>query len=188
VRYPAIVWCVPLGVGAFVRGKGAKEIVERDWWEETTIHGLHFTAVPAQHFSGRRIGKRNQTLWCGWTLRSPHHSLFFGGDTALHPEFAAIANACGPFTAAILPIGAYEPRWFMGSVHMNPEDCLQAFQAVRAAQQGRRISLVAAHWGTFKLTDEPVDEPPRRMRELWTTAGLDHADLCILRHGETRVI
>jgi N-acyl-phosphatidylethanolamine-hydrolysing phospholipase D len=187
-RYPAITWYAPLGVGAFLRKRGAPTVVERDWWEKSVLGNLNLTAVPAQHFSGRRIGKRNQTLWCGWVLRSFDHSLLFAGDTALHPEFARIGDACGPFTVAILPIGAYEPRWFMGSVHMNPEDCLQAFKTIRASQPEKRMKLVASHWGTFKLTDEPVDEPPRRMRELWMATGLDHHDLLILQHGETRVM
>ncbi|MFN2635539.1 MAG: MBL fold metallo-hydrolase [Gemmatimonadaceae bacterium] len=187
-RYPAILWYCPLGVGAFLRKRGARDVTERDWWETAENGKIDLTAVPAQHFSGRRLGKRNQTLWCGWVLKSRHHSVFFAGDTALHPEFADIARRCGPFNVAILPIGAYEPRWFMGSVHMNPGDCLEAFQTIETSHPGYPVKLVAAHWGTFKLTDEAVDEPPRLMRELWAAARLGTEDLCILRHGETRVI
>ena len=87
-----------------------------------------------------------------------------------------------------MPIGAYEPRWFMGSVHMNPEDCMKAFVQLAAAQNGRRLIMAAAHWGTFKLTDEPMDEPPARMRDQWREAGRDSNDLWIMRHGETRGI
>jgi N-acyl-phosphatidylethanolamine-hydrolysing phospholipase D len=187
-RYPAAVWYAPLGVGEFLRQRGAREVTERDWWQESAIGTLRLTCVPAQHFSGRTLGKRNNTLWCGWTFRSPLQALLFAGDTALHPEFGAIANRCGPFDVAILPIGAYEPRWFMGSVHMNPEDCMKAVAQLSAAQSGRRIAMAAAHWGTFKLTDEPMDEPPAKMRKQWLASGLDTNDLWIMRHGETRTI
>jgi N-acyl-phosphatidylethanolamine-hydrolysing phospholipase D len=134
------------------------------------------------------LGKRNSTLWCGWTLHSGHHAVFFAGDTALHPEFGAIARTFGPFDFAILPIGAYEPRWFMGAVHMNPEDCMKAMDQLSAGQKGSRLVMVASHWGTFKLTDEPMDEPPARMRELWQATGLATNDLWIMQHGETRSV
>jgi N-acyl-phosphatidylethanolamine-hydrolysing phospholipase D len=186
-RYPAVQWFAPLGVGTFLRQRGARDVTERDWWQDATAaRGLRVTCVPAQHFSGRTLARRNRTLWCGWTLRSGQHALFFGGDTALHPEFGAIASRCGPFDLAILPIGAYDPRWFMGSVHMDPEDCMKAFSELNAAQAGRSVTLVAAHWGTFKLTDEPMDEPPARMRSAWLANGMDSNRLWIMRHGETR--
>ncbi|HMI48291.1 MAG TPA: MBL fold metallo-hydrolase [Gemmatimonadaceae bacterium] len=185
-RYPAVAWFASLGVGAFLRRRGAREVTERDWWQESAIGALSLTCVPAQHFSGRTLGRRNTTLWCGWVFRSAHQALFFAGDTALHPEFGTITKRCGPFDVAILPIGAYEPRWFMGSVHMNPEDSMKAITQMSLAQAGKRLVMVAAHWGTFKLTDEPMDEPPAKMREEWKTSGLDSNDLWIMRHGETR--
>jgi N-acyl-phosphatidylethanolamine-hydrolysing phospholipase D len=184
-RYPAAVWYVPLGVAEFVRDHGAREISEHDWWDEITLGNLRLTCVPAQHFSGRTLGKRNDTLWCGWTVASPSTSVFFAGDTALHPDFELIAAKCGPFDFAILPIGAYEPRWFMGSVHMNPDDCIEAVSQLELAQEGRRLVMVAAHWGTFKLTDEPMNEPPQRMRELWRLAGRPADNLRVMQHGES---
>jgi len=187
-RYPAIVWFAPLGVGEFLRLRGAREVVERDWWEEASVGTLRLTCVPAQHFSGRTLGKRNRTLWCGWVLRAPDRTLFFAGDTALHPEFTSIAARCGPVDVAILPIGAYEPRWFMGAVHMNPEDCIKAVGQLIAPQQERPLIVAAAHWGTFKLTDEPMDEPPARMRQVWLASGLESSALWIMRHGETRIL
>ena len=187
-RYPAAVWYVPLGVGDFLRRRGARDVIERDWWEECVLGALRLTCLPAQHFSGRTLGNRNSTLWCGWALRTDGHSLFFAGDTALHPEYRSIAARCGPFDVAILPIGAYDPRWFMGSVHMSPEDCLDAVGQLEAGQNGQRLVMTAAHWGTFKLTDEPMDEPPARMREGWRAAGRDRKDLWIMQHGETRII
>lgn len=187
-RFPAIAWHAPLRVGALLRARGARDVTESDWWHESAVAGLRLTCVPAQHFSGRRLNNRNDTLWCGWVVRSASHALLFAGDTALHPEFAAIGGRCGPFDLAILPIGAYEPRWFMGSVHMNPEDCLHAVGELRAAQTGKPLVMAAAHWATFKLTDEPMDEPPKRTRAQWRAAGLDEGQLWVMRHGETRTI
>jgi N-acyl-phosphatidylethanolamine-hydrolysing phospholipase D len=187
-RFPAIRWYAPLGVPKFLRRHGARDITECDWWDEVDLAPLRVMCVPAQHFSGRRIGRRNDTLWSGWTLRSDSHALFFAGDTALHPEFPAIATQAGPFDIAILPIGAYDPRWFMGSVHMSPEDCTQAVTQLHREQNGRRLITVAAHWGTFKLTDEPMDEPPERMHALWKSVGLPSNDLWVMQHGETRTL
>lgn len=185
-RFPAAQWLAPLGVKAFLRARGARDVVERDWWEATSFAGVEATCVPAQHFSGRTLGRRNQTLWCGWTFCGTHHRVFFAGDTALHPEFRLVAARLGPFDLAILPIGAYEPRWFMGAVHMNPEDCIKAVAQMRPAQNGQRMIVTAGHWGTFKLTDEPMDEPPLRMKQDWLAAGNAVEDLWILKHGETR--
>jgi N-acyl-phosphatidylethanolamine-hydrolysing phospholipase D len=187
-RFPAVRWYAPLGVGQFLRRHGSREVTESDWWSESAFGDLRLTCLPAQHFSGRTLGKRNSTLWCGWALRTADHSLFFAGDTALHPDFGSIATRCGPFDLAILPIGAYEPRWFMGSVHMNPEDCIDAVGQLNTGQKGLPLVVAAAHWGTFKLTDEPMDEPPTRMRELWQAAGREGKDLWIPRHGETRIV
>jgi N-acyl-phosphatidylethanolamine-hydrolysing phospholipase D len=187
-RYPAVLWHVPLGLAEFVKRRGARDIIELDWWGESSLSALRLTCVPAQHFSGRTLGRRNRTLWCGWTMRSSERSVFFAGDTALHPEFAAIGQRCGPFELAILPIGAYEPRWFMGAVHMNPEDCIKAVTQLGSAQKGKRLLMAAAHWGTFKLTDEPMDEPPALMRELWQASRFDPSNLWIMRHGETRTV
>ncbi|HJQ10869.1 MAG TPA: MBL fold metallo-hydrolase [Gemmatimonadaceae bacterium] len=187
-RYPSAQWLAPLGVAAFLRYRGARETTELDWWQTSSVGGLKASCVPAQHFSGRTLGRRNQTLWCGWTFRSAEHSVFFAGDTALHPEFVSIAERNGPFDLAILPIGAYEPRWFMGAVHMNPEDCVKAVAQMLPRQQGKRMIVTAGHWGTFKLTDEPMDEPPARMKQLWLAAGHSAGDLWIMRHGETRAL
>jgi N-acyl-phosphatidylethanolamine-hydrolysing phospholipase D len=187
-RYPAVQWVAPLGLGAFLKHRGAREVVERDWWEAVTLAGVELTCVPAQHFSGRTLGRRNQTLWCGWTLCTPDYRVFFAGDTALHPDFGTIARRLGPFDLAILPIGAYEPRWFMGTVHMNPEDCINAVSQMTDVQNGKRMVVTAGHWGTFKLTDEPMDEPPMRMRKDWLAAGHAAADLWIMKHGETRTL
>jgi N-acyl-phosphatidylethanolamine-hydrolysing phospholipase D len=183
--FPDAAWVCPLGLGRLLRSLGVRHVTERDWWQ--TFETPAFTAMctPARHFSARGLRDRGETLWCGWTVAADGVRVFFAGDSALHPEFGAIARAAGPFDLVLLPIGAYEPRWFMSSVHMNPGDALIAYRELsRGAPRPPRCLPI--HWGTFRLTDEPVDEPPRRFSELWRGAGLADDALWMLAHGETR--
>lgn len=186
-RFPAAAWRVPLGVAEFLRARGAADVEELGWHESAALGKLRFDCVPAQHFSGRGLRDRNRTLWCGWVISSASHSIFFAGDTALNPSFAGIGNRYGPFDLALMPIGAYDPRWFMRSVHMDPEECVSAVKLL-APFASEAPLLLATHWGTFKLTDEPIDEPPLRMRTAWDAAGFPAEKLWIARLGETRVV
>jgi N-acyl-phosphatidylethanolamine-hydrolysing phospholipase D len=183
-RFPHASWLCPLRLGPLLRSFGVQFLVERDWWESVETPSFSATSVPAQHFSARGLGDRGDTLWCGWTLETDGVRVYFAGDTALHPEFDQIAARQGPFDLVMLPIGAYEPRWFMRTVHMNPEDAVQTYQALRAG--GAPPPCLALHWGTFRLTDEAVEEPPRRFAELWRAAGLPPGRNWTLAHGETR--
>jgi len=174
-------WLVPLGLAPFVRARGVRRVTELDWWEEKEVGAVHVVCTPAQHFSGRGFGDRGATLWCGWALAAPARGkrVVFAGDTGFHPEFALIAERCGPFDLALMPIGAYEPRWFMRYVHMNPEEAVEACRALGAR------AMIPIHWGTFKLTDEAMDEPPLRACAAWHAAGLPEAGYRQLAHGET---
>ncbi|MEO8192646.1 MAG: MBL fold metallo-hydrolase [Gemmatimonadales bacterium] len=185
-RFPRMQWAAPLGVGSFLRSRGAASVTEFDWWQEREISDTTIGCTPAQHFSGRSPWDRNRTLWSGWTVAFPRARVFFAGDTGFHPEFGAIASRFGPFDMAILPIGAYEPRWFMRPVHMNPDDSVMAFTQLLANAANEHCVMVGSHWGTFRLTDEPVMEPPALTRQRWSTAGLPAERLWILGHGETR--
>jgi L-ascorbate metabolism protein UlaG (beta-lactamase superfamily) len=185
--HPNAIWVVPLGVGAYIRGWGAREIVELDWWQETTIGELRVTATPARHFSARRLGDRNKTLWCGFAFELGGKRAFFAGDTAYHDQFRQVSERCGPFDFVMIPIGAYDPRWFMHVVHVDPDEAVQIYQDIIAAHPGESHPLMLGiHWGTFRLTDEAMDEPPRRTAERWRLAGLDNDRLWIARFGETR--
>ncbi len=186
-RFPAAAWHVPLGVADFIRSRGALDVEALGWHETTTMGPLRLVCVPAQHFSGRGLFDRNRTLWCGWVLSCDSHSVFFAGDTALHPSFATIGKQYGPFDLALMPIGAYDPRWFMRSVHMDPEECVSAVKLLSPSPEETPV-LLATHWGTFKLTDEPVGEPPVRMRRAWDAAGLPPERLWIARLGESRLL
>jgi len=120
-RHPQAFWLAPLGLAPFVRTRGARASAELDWWQEHAVDSLRIAATPAMHFSSRSIGDRGDTLWCGFTLTAANgRRVFFAGDTGFHPDFATIGERYGPFDVALLPIGAYEPRWFMRYLHMNP--------------------------------------------------------------------
>jgi L-ascorbate metabolism protein UlaG (beta-lactamase superfamily) len=168
------------GNAPFLRGAGVENIVELDWWQSHRIGALEITAVPARHWSMRAPWNRNEALWGGFVFRGPEGAAYHSGDTALFDGFAEIGERAGPIDWAMLPIGAYEPRWFMEPQHMNPEDAGQAFERLGARH------LVAMHWGTFKLTDEPLGEPPARIAHYFEDHGLDPGRLWILDVGETR--
>ena len=185
--HPEAQWIVPLGVGAYVRPWGARHIVELDWWQETVACGLRITATPSRHFSARTPRDRNRSLWCGFALEVGGTRVWFAGDTAYHPEFGRIGATCGPFDFVMIPIGAYDPRWFMHVVHVDPDEAVRIYQDVAAPHAGQPLPvMLGIHWGTFRLTDEPMDEPPKRAAARWREVGLDPNRLWIARFGETR--
>lgn len=184
-EHPDAQWLAPLGLERWLARHGTRAR-ELDWWSAARIGGLALTATPAQHFSARSPFDRDRTLWCGWSIATPSRRIFFAGDTGYHPEFPEIGRRLGPFDLALVPIGAYDPRWFMRPVHMDPEEAVRAVTDL--AGDGAAPAMVPMHWGTFKLTDEPLDEPPRRASAAWTAASLPAARFWLLAHGETRSI
>jgi N-acyl-phosphatidylethanolamine-hydrolysing phospholipase D len=187
--HPRAIWVVPLRLGAYIRPWGAQQILELGWWQQSSIDGLRVTATPARHFSARGLRDRNKSLWGGFALEAGDRRAYFAGDTAYHPEFGEIGARCGPFDFVMIPIGAYDPRWFMKVVHVDPEEAVQIYQDVIAPHPGKPLPLMLGiHWGTFRLTDEPMEEPPQRTAARWRTLGLDENRLWIARFGETRSI
>jgi len=151
---------------------------ELGWWEEERIKGsLRVAFVPSQHWSRRGLFDVNRSLWGGFLVAGSRTRLYHSGDTAYFDGFARIRERYGPPDAALLPIGAYDPPWFMEKQHMNPEQAVQAFLDLGARH------FVAMHWGTFKLSDEPLDEPPRRLRAEWRRRGLPEERLHIPAMG-----
>jgi len=184
---PNAEWVTPLRLGKYLRQFGAPRVTEIDWWETTEVAGVRITGTPARHFSARRAGDRNRTLWSGFAIERARRRVYFAGDTAIHPEFGEIGQRCGPFDLVLMPIGAYDPRWFMHGVHVDPEESVEAYREVVAAQPDAPLPLMLAlHWGTFRLTDEPMDEPPRRATAAWAKAALPVDRLWIARFGESR--
>jgi N-acyl-phosphatidylethanolamine-hydrolysing phospholipase D len=169
---------VPMGLGPWVRSAGG-EAIELDWWQDVELNGVRIHCVPAQHFSGRSLRDTGRRLWAGWVVAGPTRRFYHAGDTGYASELAAIGDRLGPFDLATVPIGAYLPSAMMRFVHTTPEEALRLGRDVGA----RRI--VAMHFGTFDLADEPLDEPPRRFRA--EAERLDLADESwVLKIGETR--
>lgn len=171
---------VPKGLGAWFAKQGFTRITELAWWEHADLDGdVRVTFVPSQHWSQRGAFDRNESLWGGYVIEDGTHRVYHSGDTAYFEGFRDIGAKLGRIDAAMLPIGAYEPRWFMRQQHMNPEDAVQAFMDLRAER------FVAMHWGTFKLTDEPIGEPPAFTVSEWHRHTLELERLAIPSVGET---
>jgi len=152
---------------------------ELGWWDSDRINDhVRVTFVPSQHWSRRGLFDTNQTLWGGFLIEGSAARIYHAGDTAYFEGFREIGARFPGIDAALLPIGAYDPAWFMEKQHMNPEQAVQAFLDLGARD------FVAMHWGTFKLTDEPLDEPPRRLRDEWARRALPQDALRIPAVGE----
>jgi L-ascorbate metabolism protein UlaG (beta-lactamase superfamily) len=152
---------------------------ELGWWETARVGDVRITFVPAQHWSRRGPFDANQTLWGGFVIQGRSATLYHSGDTAWFEGFAEIGRRFPGIDAALLPIGAYDPAWFMEKQHMNPEQALRAFGDLGAR------TFLAMHWGTFKLTDEPLDEPPVRLEAERRRLGLPPERVRVLAVGET---
>jgi L-ascorbate metabolism protein UlaG (beta-lactamase superfamily) len=170
-----------LGNRAWLAARGIAPAVELDWWESAAITpALRVTATPAQHFAARSPWDRCRTLWNGFVLHTAAGDVFFCGDSGWGPHFSALRERLGAPDLALLPIGAYEPRWFMIPVHMNPEESVRAHRAL-----GAKRSL-GMHFGTFQLTNEAIDEPLRALAAARAAQGVPAADFTTLDFGETR--
>lgn len=202
----AVHWFVPLEYRSWFSSRGIRRIIEMDWWEEAALaipaatagpsdgagHGdsnarrsaagpLRVVALPCQHWTARTPFDRQSKLWASWAVIAPNgRSVYFGGDSGYFPEYPRIREQIGTFDALMLPIGAYEPRWFMKPVHMNPEEAVQTY-----IDLGATGTLLPMHWGTWRLTDEDPLEPPISMEAAWRMAGLPEERLQVLQHGAT---
>jgi N-acyl-phosphatidylethanolamine-hydrolysing phospholipase D len=172
---------VPLELGAVLREAGITAVEELDWWDERSIGRVTIACVPAQHWSARTLLDQNQTLWSGWVVRGPTRRFYFAGDTGAFGGFAEIGARLGPFDLAALPIGAYEPTAMMRPFHMNPEEAVQATLDVGAT------NVIGVHYGTFDLTDEPLDEPPRRFHDAARAQAIAADRIWTPPIGKTRV-
>ena len=141
---------------------------------------MEITCVPAQHFSARTPFDRNRTLWCGFVVRVDGVAIYFAGDSGYSPYFAEIGSRCPAIDLALLPIGAYEPRWFMAPVHMNPEEAVRAHLDIQP-----RVSI-GMHFGTFQLTDEAIDAPPRALEAAKAAHGVEA--FRVLGFGESVIL
>jgi N-acyl-phosphatidylethanolamine-hydrolysing phospholipase D len=170
---------VPLGLAKWLKKRKIENVVELDWWQASSAAALKFFSVPVQHFSGRSPFDRNETLWSGWIIEGKMGKIFFVGDTGYSPVFREIGERFGPIRVSLIPIGAYRPRWFMKTVHVDPPEAVRIYQDTNSRQ------AIASHWGTFKLSDEPIGEPPRYLEKALRDAGIEEKKFIIMRFGET---
>ena len=161
------VYVVPRGLGTWFRQNGFKKTVEMNWWQREEIEGLDVTFVPAEHWSRRGLSDINTSWWGGYVIGRRGLNVYHSGDTGWFDGFAQIARHFPDIHAALLPAGAYAPRWFMRAQHIDPEEAVKAFKTLGARQ------FIGMHWGPFKLSDEPLDEPLHLLPALWEREELE---------------
>jgi N-acyl-phosphatidylethanolamine-hydrolysing phospholipase D len=174
------LFLVPLGLKAWFADHGMTHVEELDWWQTREYHGLRFVCVPAQHFAQRTPWDRDTRLWASWAVLGQSRRFYFGGDSGYFDGFKDAGDRLGPFDLVAIAIGAYVPAAIMRFTHTTPEQAVQAFVDLRS-----RV-LLAIHWGTFDLADEPLDEPPRRVLAEASRRGLGPDRVWVPKLGETR--
>jgi L-ascorbate metabolism protein UlaG (beta-lactamase superfamily) len=170
-----------LGNRAFLEQFGVRNVSELDWWQTEEAGAGLVTLTPAQHWSSRRPRNRNRTLWGGFFVRACGLQVYFAGDTGYGDHFRQVRERAGHVDLALLPIGAYEPRWFMRNQHMNPDDAIRAHIELQA-----RVSI-GTHFGCFQLTDEGIDDPPLELAASRDRHGVPPELFGVLETGETRL-
>ena len=176
---PDAIFLVPLGLKKWFLNRSIKNVVELDWWENYDVKGTLITFTPVQHWSSRTLFDRNKSLWGGWHFKNEFHSLIHLGDTGYTNDFKETKKNLGSVDFALIPVGAYDPRWFMKFSHMNPAEATQAFIDLGAKK------AIGMHWGCFILTDEPVTEPPILLKEEVNNISLPEDSFITVKHGET---
>lgn len=171
---------VGLGHDLLLEREGIAGAMALDWWESVEIDGLKVTGVPAQHFSNRGLCDRDATLWGGYVVEGKAGVVYFAGDTGMGPHFEEVRERFGPLRLALLPIGAFLPRWFMKGVHISPEEAVKAHRILEAG------TSVAIHFGTFPLADDGRDEPVERLEAALGEAGVPKERFWVLGFGEGR--
>jgi N-acyl-phosphatidylethanolamine-hydrolysing phospholipase D len=187
------LFVVPLGLKAWMADREITNVVELDWWQAHSVASaagpVEIVLTPVQHWSGRGVNDRLATLWGGYAVFAPDLHLFFTGDTGYSKDFTDIRDHFaarqtpgqgGGFDIALIALGAYEPRWFMASQHVNPAEAVQIHLDVNAKRS------VGVHWGTFELTDESLDQPPIDLVEARRMKGVADEAFFVMAIGETK--
>lgn len=157
-KFPDAIFLVPEGNKKLLAKNNISNVMEFNWWEDVELNNFLFTFTPVQHWSARGLFDKNKSLWGGWFFKTPSTTFFHAGDSGYSNDFKLINKKLGGPDVAFIPIGAYDPEWFMSASHMNPEEAIQASNDL-----GAKINY-AMHWGTFVLTSEDTLEPPQRIR------------------------
>lgn len=177
-----LYWFVPLQMSEWMRDLGCNNVIELDWWQHSCIPNkphVSFVLTPAQHWSKRGINDDRKVLWGSWSVIGPNHRFFFAGDTGYCSAFKEIGETFGPFDISAIPIGAYDPRWFMSPQHVDPEEAVQIHKDVKS-----KIS-VGIHWGTFALAHEQYLEPPEKLKNALEENNLNENEFITLQHGQS---
>jgi len=169
----------PWGNGELLQREGIGPVTEMDWWQTATLaEPMQLTCVPARHFSSRGFLDHDRTLWCGFVIHGESGPIYFAADTGFGSHFEQIAKRFGPPRLALLPIGAYLPRWFMGPVHMSPTQAVQAHQILRA-----RMSI-GIHFGTFANADDSPRQALEELHNAWQQRAQQTGEFRVLEPGE----
>jgi len=172
---------VPLKLKKLVESFGARNVKELGWWDTTNFKNLNIHAVPVQHWSNRSFNT-NKTLWCGWVFENKNFKCIFVGDTGYSKDFATIQQRFGHMDLSLIPIGAYAPRWFMKYHHCNVDEAIQIHKDLKSKKS------IAMHWGTFQLTDEPMDDPIKLLKKLAPEKNLLSNEFVAMTHGESKIL
>jgi L-ascorbate metabolism protein UlaG (beta-lactamase superfamily) len=175
---PNAIFLVPKGDKRRLERRGIENVIEFLWWEEIEIKGSKFTFTPVQHWSARGIADRNKSLWGGWFMNLKTETIYHAGDTGYSKDFIETKKRLGSPSISLIPVGAYAPRWFMKTNHVNPPE---AIQIAIDLESERNFGM---HWGTFQLTDEEILEPPKLLKESLRDQGLPDSFFNILRPGQ----
>jgi N-acyl-phosphatidylethanolamine-hydrolysing phospholipase D len=179
---PNTLFMVPIGLKDWFHKHDINNVEELTWWQTFQHLRLKITFVPVQHWSKRTFWDTNESLWGGWVIEKEDFSFFFAGDTGYSNDFNDIKQHFNGFDLATIPVGAYEPRWFMQSYHVNPEEAVKIHQDVGAKKS------IGVHWGTFELTDESLDEPIGALKKAKAKQQIKDDAFILLKHGETYLI
>ena len=175
------LFLVPLGIKKWFNARKIENVAEMDWWDERSELGLKIAFTPMQHWSKRTLWDTNQALWGGWFIHAENFKFIFIGDSGYSKDFTDIYHRYGAMDFAAVPVGHYEPRWFMKMQHANPPEALQMVQDLHATK------AIGVHWGTFDdLTDESLYDPPKALAAALVAANQPSEKLTLMAHGETR--
>ena len=165
---PDIIFLIPKGDKNIFDKRNIKNVFEFEWWQNFMIQNVEFTFTPVQHWSARGLFDKNDSLWGGWYIKNKDYSIYHAGDTGYSNDFLTTKEKLGSPKYSFIPIGAYEPEWFMAASHVNPEDAIKIMLDLESEYS------FGMHWGTFTLTDEDTIEPKIRLNEALKKANLNN--------------
>lgn len=173
------LFLVALGDEDLLKKNGIQNVKPMDWWEEVKVKDVKFIFTPAQHWSARHFWDKNDALWGSWMIDNGIQKIYHGGDTGYSGHFRDIKSRLGAPDLALLPIGAYEPRWFMKHHHMNPKEAVKAHIDLGATR------TIGMHFGTFQLTDEGINQPEMDLRKAKADSKISDDQFLVLEQGQS---